>query len=67
MTTLKQLSKIKNLLMDAKTTSIGIENLNLTTKLDMAMYNSIEAYELEEARLRSEGKDGNDILLMIRG
>ena len=67
MTTLKQLSKIKNLLIDAKTTSIGIENLNLSTKLDMAMYNFIEAYELEEARLRSEGKDGNDILLMIRG
>ena len=67
MTTLKQLSKIKNLLIDAKTTSIGIENLNLSTKLDMAMYNFIEAYELEESRLRSEGKDGNDILLMIRG
>lgn len=66
MTNLKQLSRIKNLLIDAKTTSIGIENLNLTTKLDMAMYNFIEAYELEEARLRSEGKDGNDILLMIR-
>jgi hypothetical protein len=66
MTSLKQLSKIKNLLIDAKTNSIGIENLNLTTKLDMAMYNFIQAYELEEAKLRSEGKDGNDILLMIR-
>ena len=66
MSTLKQLSIIKNLLMDAKLTSTGIEDLNLTTKLDMAMYNFIEAYELEESRLRSEGKNGDDLLLMIR-
>jgi hypothetical protein len=66
MTTIKQLSKIKNLLIDAKHASASIEDLSLTTKLDVAMYNFLEAYELEEARLRSEGKDGSDILLMIR-
>ena len=66
MTTLKQLYKIKNLLMDAKTTSIGIENLHLTSKLDRAMIHFTKAYEEEEARLRSKGKDGNDIVLMIR-
>tara|TARA_R110001606_G_scaffold381459_1_gene542670 strand:+ start:299 stop:541 length:243 start_codon:yes stop_codon:yes gene_type:complete len=66
MTTLKQLYKIKNLLMDAKTTSIGIENLHLTSKLDTAMIHFTKAYEEEEARLRSEGKDGNDIVLIIR-
>ncbi len=67
MTTIKQLSEIKNLLIDAKHKSIGLESTVLNTKLDMAMYNFIQAYELEESRLRSEGKDGNDILLMIRG
>jgi hypothetical protein len=66
MTTLKQLSKIKNLLIDAKQMSVGIEDLNLTSKLDMAMYNFIEAYDAEENRLRSQGKNGNDILSMIR-
>ncbi len=74
MTNLKQLSKIKNLLIDAKQISVGIEDLNLTSKLDMAMYNFIEAYNVEEKRLRSQGLDtslvtrlnGNDILLMIR-
>lgn len=67
MNNLKQLSIIKKLLIDAKATSRGIEDFNLTSKLDVAMYNFIEAYELEEKKLRSEGKDGNDILLMIRG
>lgn len=66
MTTIKQLSKIKNLLIDAKEASASIEDLSLTTKLDVAMYNFLEAYDLEEARLRAEGKDGNDLLLMIR-
>lgn len=66
MNTLKQLSKVKNLLIDAKEISVGIEDLNLTSKLDMAMYNFIEAYDSEVAKLRSEGKDGNDLLLMIR-
>ena len=63
---LKQLSKIKNLLLDASCLSSGIDDLNLTSKLDMAMYNFINAYELEEKKLRNEGKDGNDILLIIR-
>jgi hypothetical protein len=66
MTTLKQLSKIKNLLIEAKLMSSGLEDLNLTTKLDMAMDNFIEAYKLEESKARLEGKDGNDILLMLR-
>ena len=66
MNNLKQLSIIKNLLMDAKITSYGIEDLELTTKLDIAMYNFMQEYDSEVARLRSEGKDGNDILLMIR-
>jgi hypothetical protein len=66
MNNLKQLSIIKNLLMDAKITSYGIEDLKLTTKLDIAMYNFMQAYDSEVARLRSKGKDGNDILLMIR-
>jgi len=63
---LKQLSKIKNLLLDASCLASGIDDLNLTSKLDMAMYNFINAYELEEKKLRNEGKDGNDILLIIR-
>lgn len=62
----KQLSKIKNLLLDAKIVFKGIENQDLECKLDVAMYNFIKAYELEEAKLRSEGKNGNDILLMLR-
>ena len=66
MNNLKQLSIIKNLLMDAKITSYGIEDLELTTKLDIAMYNFMQAYDSEVVRLRSKGKDGNDILLMIR-
>ena len=52
--------------MDAKITSYGIEDLELTTKLDIAMYNFMQAYDSEVVRLRSKGKDGNDILLMIR-
>jgi hypothetical protein len=66
MTTIKQLSKIKNLLIDAKMASVGIESMELNTKLDIALYNFIEAYDSEAARLRSEGKNGNDLLLMIR-
>jgi hypothetical protein len=66
MSTIKQLSKIKNLLIDAKEASLSIEDLNLTAKLDAAMYNFIDAYDVEEFRLRSEGKNGNDLLLMIR-
>jgi len=66
MNTLKQLSKVKNLLIDAKEASVGVESMELNTKLDMALYNFIEAYDSEVARLRSEGKNGNDLLLMIR-
>jgi len=68
MSNIKQLSKIKNLLIDAKIASRGIDNLELEleSKLDMAMYNFIKAYELEEAKLRAEGKNGNDLVLMLR-
>lgn len=66
MTTLKQLSKIKNLLIDAKHTAVSLEDLHLTSKLDVAMTNFIEAYEKEENRLLSQGKNYNDILMMIR-
>jgi len=66
MTTIKQLSKIKNLLIEAKELSIGMDDFHVTSKLDMAMYNVILSYEQEENRLRAEGKDGNDLLLMIR-
>ena len=66
MTNLKQLSKIKNLLIDAKLAFEGIDDMALETKLDMAMYNFIKAYDDEEAKLRADGKDGNDILLIIR-
>ena len=66
MTKIKQLSKIKNLLLDARITFTGIENQDLECKLDVAMYNFIKAYELEEAKLRAEGKNGNDLVLMLR-
>ncbi len=66
MNTLKQLSTIKNLLIEARVVSAGLEDLDLITKLDMAMCNFINAYDLEKAKLRAEGKDGNDMLLMIR-
>ena len=66
MNTLKQLSKIKNSLLDAKLAFAGIEDAVLESKLDMALANFLEAYSNEIDKLRVEGKTGNDLLLMIR-
>lgn len=66
MNKLKQLSVLKNLLMDASLATRGMEYSNLTANIDMAMYGALDAYDKEEARLRLEGMDDNDFVLMLR-
>ena len=57
MTNIKQLSKIKNLLIEAKQLSIEMDDFHVTSKLDMAMYNVILSFEQEENRLRAESNN----------
>tara|TARA_B100001093_G_C26416423_1_gene837844 strand:+ start:407 stop:664 length:258 start_codon:yes stop_codon:yes gene_type:complete len=64
MTNYKQLTEVKNLLMDAHDKAIGLNDVNLQTFLDMANVNFQNAVEKEEKRLRELGCDGVDLLLI---
>jgi len=56
MKNLQEINKIRNLLIDAKVTSLAIDNFNLTCKLDVAL----NAF-LNEYNKITEGVSGLDI------
>ena len=61
MENLKEINRIKNLLIEAKHTSLGMENFELTSKLDMALTAFVNEFNRQ-----TEGKSGAEILEQIR-
>ena len=56
MENLQEINKIKNLLIDAKISSLSMDNFNLTSKLDMALNSFVKEYNTQ-----IEGQSGLDI------
>jgi len=61
MKNLKEINKIKNLLIEAKHVSLGMDEFNLTCKLDEALTAFVNEYNKQ-----TKGKKGAEILDAIK-
>ena len=61
MENLKEIHRIKNLLIEAKHTSLIMDNFELTSKLDMALTAFVNEYDKQ-----TKGKSGAEVLEQIK-
>ena len=61
MKNLKEINQIKNLLIEAKHTSLIMDNFDLTSKLDIALTAFVNEYDRQ-----TKGKSGAEVLEQIR-
>ena len=61
MENLKEINRIKNLLIEAKHASLGMDDFNLTSKLDIALTAFLNEYNEQK-----KGMKGAEILELIK-